>query len=192
MKKWIIIAVALFSAFNQIAASPINIIEVANFYCPYCYEAEQYIKPLRQAVNAQGGQFDFVPIYYGSISPWPARIYLSLAKSSTSAARHALFSAAALNGLPMATAQAACDVVNQSRPMPVPLSDCVNAAIGQRPALRLHAVLTLLKHIYPKSHQTLLFPVFVLMQDDHIKAVLSRQEYPHVRDLIREVRRALD
>lgn len=173
-------------------ASPVNVIEVANFYCPECYAAEQHIKPLRTDVVAKGGQFDFVPIFFGKVSPWPAKVYLSLPKSQASTARDALFQAAILNGLPMASAQSACTVVTLALKKSMSISACVEGAMGEQVGRRLKAVLTLLKHVYPSGHASLLFPLFIVMEDGQIRDVLSRHQYPEVAALIKEVQRAVD
>ena len=172
-------------------ASPRNVIEVANFYCPDCYAAEKQIAPLEKAVQAQGGVLDFVPIVYGRISPWPARVYLAMPARDGAPAKAALFTAAAVNGLPMASAQAACSVVLNRLSRPLSLEACVNLASSEVPKQRLQAVMTLLHHVYPNAQTPVLFPLFIVMQDGQVREVLSRHQYPQVATLVQEVIHAL-
>lgn len=166
-------------------AAPVNVVEIANFFCPECQAAQQHIDTVTKAIKATGGEYDFVPVFYGKVSSWPARVYLSLPKSLAKAGRIALFTAAQ-NGEAMVSAQAACIVVNDQLPH-YSVDHCITAASSSQPAARLTKALQLLQHIYRDKQAVLLFPLFVIEQNGQIQAVLSRNEYPNITQLVNEV-----
>lgn len=168
------------------AKTPVNVVEIANFYCPECYQAYQYSSNIKDAIKQSNGQLDFVPIFFGKVSPWPAKIYLSVPEKYQAQAQKALFSAAILNGLPMKTAESACVEVNDLAPH-YSVDQCVDKANSSIVASRLSKALMLLHKVYGDTKTPLLFPIFIVEQGGKIKTVLSRNEYGNVKLLVNEV-----
>ncbi len=87
------------------AATPVHVVEIANFSCPYCLAMESAGNELRRATEATGGRFVFAPISpQEGASNWQDRIYYAARNQgpkAEAAVRAALFRGAQDLNLPM-------------------------------------------------------------------------------------------
>lgn len=168
------------------ALNSVNVVEIANFYCQECYKANQFNKRIEDAVKERGGVFHFVPVLLNYSTGWPTRVYFSIPKEFEGKAKEAFFTAANVSGLTMKTPESACVVLHDAIPS-YSVDACIKRAISTLPNERLARTLTLLKHIYNKPDDILLFPIYVVEKDNEVKATLSRQQYEEVEVLVNEV-----
>lgn len=175
-------------AFSQTKDGSVAVIEIANFYCPHCYEAQQYVPALEAKLKETGGQFDLVPIYWGDISPWPTRLYLSLPKELNNSLAQQLFMAAQGQGLTMKTAESTCTAVKNVNSA-MSLQECVNLAKSNRGLRREYRAWQLISHI-PKMTNIQL-PLFIIEKNGKIVSVYSRSDYGEVSELVKAVTDAI-
>lgn len=87
------------------AVSPVHVVEIVNFSCPYCAAMESSGGDLRRAVEATGGRFVFAPLtLQEDRSNWRDRLYYAAREQGPDAevaVRRALFRGAQDLNLPL-------------------------------------------------------------------------------------------
>lgn len=123
MRK-LIFLILLFLSTSALAKG-INVVEIANFYCAECFEANRITQRIEEAVVPSGGVFDFVPLFLDYPYVWPAKVYFSLPENVQlqKKAKDALFKAANISGISMKSAESACIIVQDAVPS-YSLSNC--------------------------------------------------------------------
>lgn len=87
------------------AATPVHVVEIANFSCPFCLAMEPAGAEVRRATEATGGRFVFAPLtLQEGASNWRDRLYYAARNQgpkAEAAVRGALFRGAQDLNLPM-------------------------------------------------------------------------------------------
>lgn len=172
------------------ANPPLHVTEIVNFYCPASYQAYQSLSAWRRSLPQQAVDFDVMPVFADAAHGWPARAWLALPKAQASLAEAALFQAAIVQGLPMASLATTCEVLERVLPN-YSMADCAHSTQSDRVLQRLAYSLQLLKRIRAHSQSTLLFPVFVIEKSGEIQAVLMREANQDMALFIEQVSDAI-
>lgn len=154
------------------AQSPVNVIEIGNFYCPHCFAAQNTAKQLEYKVIDHGGRFAFMPIFTKVSERWPALVYLGLKfKAERDVTKDAFFNAAQVARLNLSTLSQTCQAL-KSYHTGIDLDDCIKAGQSDRAAQRYRLILTFMKTLY-KDNATLSLPIFVFERNGKIIRVTS-------------------
>jgi hypothetical protein len=179
LKKVLFILATMFFALtvNVTQAKAVTVVELSNFYCPHCYEMQQYHQVIDEEVKATGGSYLFSPIFYGDYPMWVAKAYysdLSIIAGVNEAIRSVLFSSAVSAGLKLDTPESVCQVLsNQIKA--INELDCVRRMNAPDGFVRLGKALRLLDYLIKDKYlgEIVNFPVFVIEMDNQVQQVIS-------------------
>lgn len=183
----LLLPLLLLLTFTASSKPAVNVVELFNFYCPVCAQVQAYQPSVIEALKAQGGRVDAVPVFYGGVSAWPSLAYLALPPAQARQGQLALLNAAVRQGLPMSSVESVCEVLQRALP-DYPMADCIRRTQSDKPLQRLANTFLLLRHLGIEKNTTLQLPVFVIEQDAQIQAVLTPAPYPDISRFIQAVK----
>lgn len=172
------------------AKNTINVVEITNFKCPYCYTAFLEAYRIKQSVISHGGLFDLVPIAWDKLSEWPVRVFLGSKNSDRDDITLILFKLLVVDGLDFDSPYKTCFAISQEL-LNLSIKDCIEQASTTRVDFRIINTWKLLNSI---SHKRPLIdlPLFVIEQNNKVIKLLSRSDYNNINQLIRAVLYEID
>ncbi len=187
--KTILLATAIVSTPSAWAESkPVNVVEVASFYCGNCYAVKQQIMPLIRAVEKTGGLYHFVPVGLDADQNWSAMAYLGTPAEKTSGVAEALYKSVQDLGMNLDSAASACNAISNYMREYDP-DTCLENALSDSTMTRQDNVFRLMDEIVENHRANFVFPLFLIQQDGEIKRVLSFGDYDNATQLLDEVAR---
>lgn len=174
------------------ALKAVSVIEVANFFCPRCYEIEQYADSIEKLVKSTGGEYVFSPVYFGKYSKWPTLAYysdLSIISGIKKQSREALFLAAVSSGDKLADDKSVCQVLSDHIPV-IQFKRCLKKVNASYSAYRSMKSLKLLDYLITQGYlgEVIKFPVFIIESNKEIKVVLSAEDTEDMLSLSHQVK----
>ncbi len=174
-------------------ASPVYLVELANFACPHCNHMQSFDPKIDNAVKATGGEFDFAPVRAKSQTDAAALVYFAAREQGPRVAaitRALLFEAMYNDGEPIQSVTQGVVFLEQDWPKSQPTPDFqkMTAATATHPvqdsmikAMQLGAGLGVSK-----------LPAFVFIHDGSPGLVLERSaQYPTEPQLAAAVLKAI-
>jgi len=159
----------------------INIVEIANFNCPYCYYAEAVIQPIKTLIEKAGGKFDFIPLPSLNTSEWPSRVMLSAPSIYQNNIRDSLFTAMINEGLTLETVSSTCIYLALSV-SGFTSDECIHWSQSNISTVRISKAKFLLDYCKKFEYSPRL-PIFIVVQNNTILKVLSRPNDNNINKL---------